>query len=149
MKKKNQMSKGIKSNSNLAKSKPANSVSIRRAELYAGPLPHPNMLEKFEQILPGSADRILKQAEAQTEHRIKMESKVVSADIIKSYLGLIFGFLIGLSGIGGGIYLATLGFDVFGPILSGGSLVMLVTAFIYGTKSRKNEREKKIDKLTR
>ncbi len=44
-------------------------------ELYAGPLPHPEILEKFEQILPGSADRILKQAEAQTLHRIELEKK--------------------------------------------------------------------------
>jgi uncharacterized membrane protein len=107
------------------------------------------MLEKFEQIIPGSADRILKQAEAQTQHRINMESKVVAADIFKSYLGLIFGFIIGLSGIGGGIYLATLGFDVFGPLLSGGTLVTIVTAFIYGTRSRKQEREKRLDKMSR
>jgi uncharacterized membrane protein len=133
----------------LAKSKQNTSVSIRRAELYAGPLPHPTMLEKFEQILPGSADRILKQAEAQTQHRILMESKVVSADIIKSYMGISFGFMLGLSGIGGGIYLATLGFDVFGPILSSGSLVTLVGAFIYGTRSRKQEREKRFDKISR
>lgn len=133
----------------LAKSKQNNSVSVRRTELYAGPLPHPSMLEKFEQIIPGSADRILKQAEAQTQHRINMESKVVAADIFKSYLGLIFGFIIGLSGIGGGIYLATLGFDVFGPLLSGGTLVTIVTAFIYGTRSRKQEREKRLDKMSR
>lgn len=133
----------------MAKSKQNSSVSVRRTELYAGPLPHPSMLEKFEQIIPGSADRILKQAEAQTQHRINMESKVVAADIFKSYLGLIFGFIIGLSGIGGGIYLATLGFDVFGPILSGGTLVTIVTAFIYGTRSRKQEREKRLDKMSR
>ncbi|MDY0082369.1 MAG: DUF2335 domain-containing protein, partial [Ignavibacteriaceae bacterium] len=102
---------------------------------------------KFEQILPGSADRILKQAEAQTNPRIELEKKVVSADIIKSYLGLVFGFLIGIVGILGGIYLATLGFDVYGPILSGGSFVTLVVAFIYGTKSRRQERELKIEKM--
>lgn len=143
------MSEANKSNLNLAKSKQTNSVSIRRAELYAGPLPHPSMLEKFEQILPGSADRILKQAEIQTKHRIEMEAKVVSADIIKSYLGLCFGFIIGLSGIGGGIYLATLGFNVFGPILSSGSLVTLVGAFIYGTRARKQERERRFDKMNK
>jgi len=133
----------------LSKNKQTNLVNYRKAELYAGPLPHPDTLAKFEQILPGSADRILKQAEAQTEHRIELEKKVVSADIIKSYMGLIFGFLIGMVGILGGIYLATLGFDVYGPILSGGSFVTLVVAFIYGTKSRRQEREQRIDKLVK
>lgn len=143
------MSKGNKSNSNLTKSNSTNAVRYQRSELYAGPLPHPNILEKFEQILPGAADRILKQAEAQTEHRIEIEKKVVSADIIKSYLGLVFGFILGLSGIGSGVYLATLGFNVFGPLLSGGSLITLVAVFIYGTRSRKQEREKRFDKLVK
>lgn len=143
------MSKGNKSNSNLTKSNSQNAVRVQRTELYAGPLPPPDILAKFEQILPGAADRILKQAEAQTEHRIEIEKKVVSADIIKSYLGLVFGFILGLSGIGGGIYLATLGFNVFGPLLSGGSLITLVAVFIYGTRSRKQEREKRFDKLSK
>lgn len=106
------MSKGNKSNSNLTKPNSQNAVRYQRAELYSGPLPHPDTLAEFEQILPGAADRILKQAEAQTEHRIEIEKKVVSADITKSYLGLVFGFILGLSGIGSGVYLATLGFNV-------------------------------------
>jgi uncharacterized membrane protein len=133
----------------LTKNKPNAVAQYRKTELYAGPLPPPEILEKFEQILPGSADRILKQAESQTQHRIELEKKVVSADIIKSYLGLVFGFLIGMVGILGGIYLATLGFDVYGPILSGGSFVTLVVAFIYGTKSRKQEREQRLEKLVK
>jgi uncharacterized membrane protein len=91
----------------------------------------------------------LKQAEAQTQHRIEIEKKVVSADITKSYLGLVFGFILGLSGIGSGVYLATLGFNVFGPLLSGGSLITLVAVFIYGTRSRKQEREKRFEKLSK
>jgi uncharacterized membrane protein len=133
----------------LAKNKHNAVAQFRKTELYAGPLPHPEILQKFEQILPGSADRILKQAEDQTKHRIELEKKVVSADIIKSYMGLVFGFLIGMVGILGGIYLARLGFDVYGPILSGGSFVTLVVAFIYGTKSRKQERERRFDKLAK
>jgi len=132
----------------LTKSSNQTNLHVRKTELYAGPLPHPDTLKKFEEILPGSADRILKQAENQTRHRIEMESKVINADIRKSYIGLIFGFLIGILGIGGGIYLATLGFDIFGPVLSSGTLVSIVVAFIYGTKSRKEEREKRFEKLS-
>lgn len=143
------MSKGNKSNSNLTKTNSQSAVRYQRAELYAGPLPHPDTLAKFEQILPGAADRILKQAEAQTQHRIEIEKMVVSSDIKKSFWGLIFGFVLGLSGIGSGVFLATLGFNVFGPLLSGGSLITLVAVFIYGTRSRKQEREKRFDKLSK
>lgn len=131
----------------MTKSNNQTNLQVQKTELYAGPLPHPDTLKKFEEILPGAADRILKQAENQTQHRIEMESKVINADIRKSYVGLVFGFLIGILGIGGGIYLATLGFDIFGPVLSSGTLVSIIVAFIYGTKSRKEEREKRFEKL--
>ncbi len=143
------MTKGNKSNSNLTKPNSQNAVRVQRTELYAGPLPPPDILAKFEQILPGAADRILKQAETQTQHRIEIEKMVVSSDIKKSFWGLIFGFVLGLSGIGSGVFLATLGFNVFGPLLSGGSLITLVAVFIYGTRSRKQEREKRFEKLSK
>ncbi len=52
-------------------------------------------------------------------------------------------------GLLGGVYLTTLGYDVYGPLLSGGSIVALVTAFIYGTKSRSQEREKKFESVVK
>ncbi len=109
-------------------------------------MPHPDILRKYDELLPGAADRILKQAENQTSHRIDIEKKVIQNNIINSRLGLIFGFIIGILGIGGGIYLTVLGFDVFGPILGTGTLASLIYSFIYGTNSRKNERIEKYKK---
>jgi len=40
----------------LTKPNSQSAVKYQRAELYAGPLPHPDTLAKFEQILPGAAD---------------------------------------------------------------------------------------------
>lgn len=70
-------------------------------ESFEGPLPPPEILKKFEEVVEGSAAQIINQANRQTDHRIDMEKRVIKADIIKSYLGLIFGFIIGLGGIGG------------------------------------------------
>ena len=39
----------------------------------SGPLPPPEMLAQYEEILPGAAERILSMAERQAEHRQKME----------------------------------------------------------------------------
>ena len=36
-------------------------------EIYAGPLPHPDTLARYEQILPGSAERVFLAFEKQTE----------------------------------------------------------------------------------
>ena len=116
---------------------------------FSGPLPHPEVLRKFEEIIPGSAKQIIEQANKQTDHRIDIEKQVIKSDIIKSYLGLVFGFILGLLGIGGGIYAITLGHNIFGPILSGGTLASLVYAFIYGTKTRKEERSERVERLSR
>jgi hypothetical protein len=78
-------------------------------------------------------------AERQTAHRIEMEKKLIMSNIRKSYMGLIFGFLIGVTGIGGGMYLTTIGFNVIGIMFSSGTLVSLVMTFIYGSQSKRSK----------
>lgn len=101
--------------------------------------PSPDQLKNYESVLPGLAQRLISQAEKQTAHRIEIENKLVSSGIRKSTLGLIFGFLIGSIGIGGGFYLTALGFNVIGIIFSSATLVSIVSSFIYGSQSRKKE----------
>ena len=99
--------------------------------------PSPDQLKEYEAVLPGLAQRLIVQAENQTAHRIEMEQKLVSSGIMKSTLGLIFGFFIGSIGIGGGFYLTAIGFNVIGIVFSSTTLVSIVTAFIYGSQSKK------------
>lgn len=42
---------------------------------FSGPLPHPEILAKYEDILPGAATRILEMAEEQANHRRFMKKK--------------------------------------------------------------------------
>ena len=48
-------------------------LSIIRQSSFSGPLPPPQILEKYESIVPGSADRIIGMAEKQSEHRRSIE----------------------------------------------------------------------------
>ena len=45
-------------------------------ETFLGPLPPPEILAQYEQILPGSAERIMVMAENQAEHRQSLEETV-------------------------------------------------------------------------
>lgn len=47
--------------------------SAVEATAYAGPLPTPQMLDAFEDSIPGSAERILTMAEGEQKHRHVME----------------------------------------------------------------------------
>lgn len=60
----------------------------RRSVTFCGPLPPPEILQQYNEILPGAANRIITMAEEQSSHRRILESKVINSDIINSRLGL-------------------------------------------------------------
>lgn len=113
------------------------------AQHYSGPIPQPTDFEKYEKVLPGSADRILKMAENQSLHRQTLEKSVVYSGVQDSKRGQYFAFLLALVIIIGGFYLIAIDKDVVGVVAIVGSVGTLVTIFLYGRKSERDEREKK------
>lgn len=108
---------------------------------FSGPLPPPEILQKYDEILPGAAERIIKMAEQQAEHRRSLEQQVIKSDIKNSKLGVLCGFFIGMGGIIGGVVVAIYGKQpLFGGILSFASLAVLAGVFVHGTESRRKER---------
>lgn len=114
---------------------------IREQSFFAGPLPHPSILKQYEDIVPGAADRIIKQAEQQTNHRIQLENKVIDADLRRADCGLWAGLAVALVSIigGGGLILA--GHDTAGTAIATATVVSLAGVFVYGSRSRKQERQ--------
>jgi uncharacterized membrane protein len=116
---------------------------FRKQEFYYGPLPPPQMLQKFEEIAPGSAQIIINQFRKQSDHRIFIEEKVIIGDVRRSHMGMIFGFLIAISVIGVSAYLVLKGHPIEGTLFTGAILVSLVSVFVYGKRSREEELWKK------
>lgn len=121
-------------------------ISVSSEYRHSGPIPDPMTLEKYEEILPGAADRILKMAENQSSHRIKMESTVIRSRSRDSLLGVISGFLLAVLTILAGAYIASKGFVWSGTVFGSAGLVGLVSVFIYGTRSARKERNNNKDK---
>lgn len=96
-------------------------LSMVHSEFFRGPLPHPDLLLKYEQACPGSADRIIKLTENQSKHRQKMESTVVNSNVQNERKGMHYSFILtGMFMIAGVILLIldkqTAGyFSLFGP----------------------------------
>ena len=83
-------------------------------------------------------------AEKQSDHRMHIEKVVVDSDFRRANRGLHYGFLLAATMVGGGIYLAAFqGHLWFGSSLSILSIGTLAGVFVYGTKSRRSERESK------
>ncbi len=117
------------------------------AELYSGPLPHPDILAKLDHIIPGSAKRMLLMAENQSKHRQELERLVLTEDVARSRVGLWTGFTIGMTGLLGSILLGILGRTIEACFLGGATLISLVGVFVLGTKRRQEVRDEKAQLL--
>ncbi len=113
------------------------------ATSFAGPLPPPQILEDYNRIVPGSANRILSMAEKQADHRRHLESQITSSDITNSRVGLVFGLVIGLSGIAAATVIAIYGNPQAGVGMGLLTLGSLVGVFVYGSRIRMKERQAK------
>ena len=108
----------------------------------SGPIPPPSMMEQYEATLPGSADRILKMAENQSEHRQSLEKQGLSFANREVHVGQVLGFAIGVIAIVTGGYIASSGAQISGGIMGTSVVVGLVSVFVIGSK-RKPPKERK------
>ena len=112
------------------------------AEFFYGPLPPPQILAKYGEIIPDGAERILAMAERQEEHRHQMEKAIVEAEIQQSRLGLILGFVVVMTMGIGGMVLIWHGSNVNGLAIVLTALGGLLGSFLYSVK--KQEKAHKI-----
>ena len=119
-------------------------VQIQRQEAYfRGPLPPPEILARYEDVLPGAAERIITMAENQSAHRIEIEKTVINARSRDSLLGICSGLAIGLAALGACVYIIVSGYPVYDSIIGASGLGGLVGVFVYGTRENRSERERK------
>lgn len=110
------------------------SFTMIQQKSHSGPLPDAETLIKYNSVIPNGADRIMKMAENQQEHRMIIEKKIIFEQSSQSKLGQWFGLIIGMVGIGCGTFLAYSGETTVGGIIAGGTVVSLVSVFVIGKK---------------
>jgi len=121
----------------------ANNGQILYHETYSGPVPHPTILAGLDKVVPGAAEKVIDQFVAQGDHRRDLESRYLKHENLRSILGVVFAGLIVLVALAIGGFLAWSGKPLIGALFSGVPLGTVVSAFIYGTKSRQRERLEK------
>ena len=114
---------------------------------FSGPLPPPETLAKYEQILPGSADRIIRMAEQQASHRQQLERVVIESNVSAQKWGLGCAFIIASGAICGGVWLSLKGLSGVGLAAIITALVALVAVFVYGKSSQRTELQQKKEEL--
>ncbi|QDV91402.1 hypothetical protein RAS2_25000 [Phycisphaerae bacterium RAS2] len=118
------------------------------ATLYAGPLPPPSLLAKFEEIQPGLVERIVLMAERQAAHRQSMELKQFEEAVadqkaarMEARFGQVLGFLICVFALIGGTYASINGSQFFATVIGGGGVVALAAVFIHGKRVENTKRQ--------
>lgn len=126
------------------------SMTIMSEKTHKGPLPDPETLSGYNDLIPNGADRIMTVFEKQATHRMDLEQHVVKGQMFQSMLGQIFAFVIGIFALGCATYTILNGYQWAGAILGVGGLTGLVTAFIKGKASQeRNLEDKKPEKSKR
>ena len=115
------------------------SFTITMEKSHSGPLPDPETLHHYNELIPNGAERIMQMTESQQKHRHELEMRVIPSQLNQSRNGQWFGFLLGLIGLGCGTFLAYNGQTTVGGIIAGTTVVSLVSVFVIGKKIQKKD----------
>lgn len=118
-----------------------------QTQMYQGPIPHPEVLRGFNELVPGSAERLISLAENESTHRRSMEVMTANANInlqqqqldMGKYqqqavfrsdaIGQILGAVVSMCCIGGAVYLAMHNQPWVAGALCGLPLAAIIKAF--------------------
>lgn len=106
------------------------SVSIQRT--FSGPIPHPDVLKGYNDVVKDGAERIIAMAEKQSNHRMILEDHALREGVKQSSRGQVFALLIGLTAIITGGYVALNNQPGAGGTIAGLGITGLAAVFLTG-----------------
>lgn len=120
-------------------------VEAMRGE-FRGPIPPPSIIKGYEEVVAGSADRIIKMAENQAAHRQEMERKMIRDDSRDSLLGIIFAFILGIGCIIAAVVMVVLvpqnAGAIAGSVIGVTGIGAITTGFIRSAKGESSRSSK-------
>ena len=119
-------------------------VVKREITEFSGPIPPPEIIEKYEKISSGAADRIITMAEKQSQHRQELEKEIVKNEGRDSFLGVVFAFIISIACLIAGVIVSVLTPQNagIGAVFGISGLGSVVCSFIQGTRMKRLSDEK-------
>lgn len=99
---------------------------------FSGPMPPPAVLEGYERLVKGAAERILVMAESDAKHQQEIEFAALHAADAEIKRGQLFGFVIGLTALGASMLALAMGSPAVAGVIGGTTVVGLVSVFIVG-----------------
>ncbi len=113
----------------------------------SGPIPSASELARYETTHPGLADRIMRMAEDQAQHRQGLEKAVVVGNLKAQTLGQWFAFILSLVVIVAGVWLVLLGKTSLGVWFILGDVLVIAGVFIGAKLIQRGERKQRRQEL--
>lgn len=113
-------------------------------QLHVGPLPTADDLLRYDEVLPGSAERIVAMAEKQQAHRFDLESHTVKGQMKLAFEGQRLAFAVVLAVLGVSTWWVLEGYEGAGAFLASVDLVSLAGVFVYGRHQQRAERQERL-----
>lgn len=127
-----------KSPAKPASQQPASSVtqhnSFQVRETFVGPVPHPSILQGYEEIVPGAAERIIAMAESDMRHQQELEREALRLAGSQAKRGQIFAFVLSIIAFVACIFALMMGSEKAAIVIAGITIGALVAAFVIGRK---------------
>lgn len=104
----------------------------QRIEQFSGPIPSPDVLARYNEIVPNAAERILVMAESDATHQREIEMAALNAQRRERRLGQVFGFSIGIAALAVAALALMKGHAAAASVIGGTTVVGLVAVFVTG-----------------
>lgn len=113
------------------------------AASFAGPLPIPQHLAEYDQIVPGAASKIIDMAVDQAEHRRGLEKTVIAGADKRATHGLYIGGAVAALVVILGFILIMTGHSGYGLAAIIGQAAVLAGVFVFTKIDQRKERQEK------
>jgi uncharacterized membrane protein len=116
---------------------------IAQVTQYSGPLPPSEELERYNQVVPGLADRLVATFEKQASHRMELEKMVIGHQLREGARGQLIGASLSVVFLAGCLWITHDGYPWVGLPLGGTTIIALATIFVLGKKAQRQDLAKK------
>lgn len=99
---------------------------------FSGPLPAPEVLQQYGDIVSDAPERILRMAEHNGQYLRELGMQALTSERRERRLGQWLGFSIGIAALGTASFCAWQGQGIAAAIIGGATLASLVTVFVTG-----------------
>ncbi|EDN70439.1 conserved hypothetical protein, membrane [Beggiatoa sp. PS] len=99
---------------------------------FLGPIPPPEILQRYDQIIQGAAERIFVMAEEDAKHQHEIEKTALNLAAAEVKRGQAYGLIIGILAFVTSMVALVLGSEKTAMALGGTTVVGLVAVFVTG-----------------